>query len=180
MNTKNWLYPFVLIISVVMIIIAVFLPFFSIVVKSGSGTTDTGFGLFENWSENLIFGLNGFESVFAIFVIIGFFIALIGLIGSLVVTLIKLTSSKKFNFKMWNTISALVALLGAIVFAVFAGLFTFSNVVGDSSAYVKIASTTGVYVSIAGMLIGIIASFMGANDLHPTTKKVKQAESKSK
>lgn len=179
MKSKNWLYPLVLIVSVAAIVASLFFPFFQEIEYAGAtGSVLGSYGIFYPFFNSTAFTLTAYTGIWGTLSLIALIVGAVGLLASLVLTVFKASNKGKFNYKKWNLASVIVALVGLVAIITFAGLFMGLNYEGDATAYDKIIGASGLFIAFAGLLIGVVASFLSANDLLP--ERVKKAKEEPK
>lgn len=169
MKVKNWLYPIVLAVSTLAVAIALFFPLYNYVYECGIlHRIDGSFGVFTNFAGlNLFATYVGITGTFASsYLILGF----VGLLLSVVLTILKISGFEIKQFGICNKIAFGVALVGTIGFVVSAITFVcinHSNLYLEAfpDAYQAVVGTFPLWLAMGGLIIGTIASYLGAQDI---------------
>ena len=169
MKVKNWLYPVVLAVSTLAVAIALFFPLFNYIYECGIlHRVDGAFGVFTNFAGlNLFATYVGITGAFASsYLILGF----VGLLLSVVLTILKMSGFEIKQFGLCNKIAFGVALVGTIGFVVSAITFicinhASLNIDAFPDAYQAIVGTFPLWLAMGGLIIGTIASYLGAQDI---------------
>ena len=169
MKVKNWLYPIVLAVSTLAVAIALFFPLFNYVYECGIlHRVDGAFGVFTNFAGLDLFATYiGITGAFASsYLILGF----VGLILSVVLTILKMSGFEIKQYGLCNKIAFGVALVGTIGFVVSAITFVCINHASLNldafpDAYQAIVGTFPLWLAMGGLIIGTIASYLGAQDI---------------
>lgn len=169
MKVKNWLYPVVLAVSTLAVAIALFFPLYNYVYECGIlHRVDGAFGVFTNFAGLGLFATYiGITGTFASsYLILGF----VGLLLSMVLTILKMSGFEIKQYGFCNKIAFGVALVGTIGFVVSAITFVcinHANLNLDAfpDAYQAIVGTFPLWLAMGGLIIGTIASYLGAHDI---------------
>lgn len=182
MKVKNWLYPLVLIVGTVAAAIALFFPLYQYIYANGLIHQILGnYGVFTNFAGlDLYATYVGITGVFASSYLI---LAFVGLLLSVVLTVLKLCGFDIKNYPLCNKIAAGVALVGTIGFVVSAVTFICINQfnlgnVAYPDATKGIEGTFALWLAMGGVILGTIASFLSARDIKEHEVKQEKVETK--
>ena len=182
MKVKTWLYPLVLIISTLAVGIAMIFPLYNYVYEAGLiEQLIASFGVFTNFMGVDAFATYvGITGIFASsYLILGF----VGLLISVVLTILKMTGFEIKNYALCNRIASGVALVGTIGFVVSAVTFICINHYDMSATYPgafeAFTGTFALWMAMGGLILGTIASYLGAIDIAHEEKKALKAEAKT-
>lgn len=169
-ETKKWLYPLVLIFSVLMVLVSLFVRFY---VYGLNYTGETSVWVFNNYSNEVF---PDCETIWGILTFAGLLLGIVGIVASLVFTLIELIAKNKFNYKLWATIAFYVTLAGAAMVLVFGILFSALNIVqipkiGGNVEYHLVTLSTGFFLACGGLIIGALSAALSMGDLIEEEKK---------
>ena len=177
MKVKTWLYPLVLIVSAIAIGIALIFPIFNFVDIAAKNLI-ASFGVFTNF-----LGIDPFATytgITGIFVSSYLILGFVGLLISVVLTVLKMTGRDIKNFALCNRIAAGVALVGTIGFVVSAITFICINQYDISAAtHLGFEGTFALWMAMGGLILGTIASYLGAIDIAHEEKKALKAQAKT-
>ena len=147
MKVKDLLWPIVLAASTVVVIVSLFLAFYTV----GS----QGVGIFE---ETIKYASSpALHTVAVIFVFLG----LVALVAMTVVALLKVFGVKVPAARLIMMIGAIVAAVSAVGVILFGLLFGNAN----SNDYVTCSGGLGLYFALAGLVIGAVSAFLTRKDL---------------
>ena len=146
MKVKDLLWPIVLAASTVVVIVSLFLAFYT----AGS----YGVGMFNEGLKML--ASPALHTLAVIFVFLG----LIALVGMTVIALLKVFGVKVPAARLIMMIGAIVAAVSAVAIVLFALLFGNAN-----SALGNLGAGLGLYFAVAGLVIGAVSAFLTRKDL---------------